>query len=235
MIDLIYVAHNRLEFTRKTFETLLENTNLKLVSTVTVYDDMSEDGTSEYLENKCSHNGFQYIRKPYHSVVKVMREAIEKCGARYLAKIDNDTMVPKFWLDICVETLERNPKVDLLGIEAMRGGDPWRYTPRECELAPHIGGIGLMRHSAFERCGLPKIQADQRHGFTEWQHDHIGEVTPAWLVPSLPVCLLDHVPLEPWRHLSQEYVNRGWQRNTWGEYRQDQSYLWEWWCESSAL
>lgn len=230
MVDLMFVARNRLEYTRKTLETLYANTDLALLSSATVYDDMSTDGTSEYLSRWCEKHGFGYVRKTFNSVVLVMREAIKSWRAPYLAKIDNDTMVPAGWLNVCVEQLDANPQIDLLGIEAMFGceGDP--KEKRRCQPSTHIGGIGLFRREAFERCGLPDVQAERYFGFTEWQHNHAEEIVPAWLIPALPVCLLDHVPLEPWRGLKAEYVSKGWQRQGWGEYPASRSSLWEWWA-----
>jgi hypothetical protein len=49
-VDLLYLAFNRLAFTRLTFETLLANTDWNLVDRLLVYDDGSEDGTRAYLD-----------------------------------------------------------------------------------------------------------------------------------------------------------------------------------------
>lgn len=229
-VDLMFVAQNRAEYTRKTLETLYANTSLSLLRTFTVYDDMSTDGTSEFLSEFCKRKGLGYVRKTYNSIVLVMREAIAAGRAKYLAKIDNDTMAPRPWLDVCVEQMEANPQIDLLGVEAMFGCEADPKAKRRCQPATHIGGIGLFRRDAFERCGLPDVQAQRYFGFTEWQHNHTEEITPAWLIPALPVCLLDHVPLEPWRGLKADYVAKGWQRQGWGEYPPSRSALWEWWA-----
>lgn len=233
MVDLMFLAHNRLEFTRLTLETLSENTDFSLISTATVYDDMSVDGTSEWLAEFCKSKGLEYVRKSYGSVVLVMREAIQAGRAKYIAKVDNDTMVPPGWLNVCAAQLDVNENVDLLGIEAMHGNDPDPSVPRRCESSTHIGGIGLMRRSAFDRLGLPDIGDPPYFGFTAWQGGNAGRVVPAWLVPALPVCLLDHVPFEPWRSLSAEYVRKGWQRESWGEYPASRSFLWDWWAGAS--
>ena len=49
MLDIVYLAWNRLEFTRKTFETLVANTDWSKVARIIVYDDGSVDGTGDYL------------------------------------------------------------------------------------------------------------------------------------------------------------------------------------------
>ena len=108
---------------------------------------------------------------------------------------------------------------------------PAIFVPR---LVSHIGGIGLFRRSAFDRFGLPekRIRHGQNcechgtgkvyegggtegpwysdcpgepyWGFTEWQWANKGMVK-AFMDPPLPVFLLDHLPFEPWRSLSQRY------------------------------
>lgn len=98
-------------------------------------------------------------------------------------------------------------------------------TARECVYTQHIGGIGLMRGRAFEGQRMPKPNG--RFGFTIWQKHHPA-VVKAWLRPSLPVFLLDRMPMEPWRSLSVEYVANGWQRQ-WDAYTEADRPLWNWW------
>lgn len=49
-VDLLYVAANRLDYTRQSFEALLANTDWTLVNCLYVADDESVDGTAEYLQ-----------------------------------------------------------------------------------------------------------------------------------------------------------------------------------------
>ena len=49
-VDLVYLAHNRLEFVRETFEALWRNTNWTLVRELTIVDRGSVDGTDAWLE-----------------------------------------------------------------------------------------------------------------------------------------------------------------------------------------
>jgi hypothetical protein len=170
--------------------------------------------------------------------------------AEYFAKIDNDLIVCPGWLDACLDTLRRRPDVDLLGIEpwcpelafllagmatsevGANGVHPYR----------HIGGIGVMRLKVFE--GRRRPVPDERavrvasapgaaptkisFGWTGWQWDH-PEVAKAFLNPPLPVFLLDHLPIEPWRSLSRRYMAEGVQREPWGMYPNHFSNLWSWW------
>lgn len=227
MIDILYLAHNRLKFTEATFAALVANTDWSLVLSLHVYDDNSTDGTREWLARQVESlpdiGNLQLHCGVWASPVAVMNDFITTVRPELFAKVDNDTMVPPGWLGECLTLLEQNPTVDLLGIEAMYPVQA-KAARRYAEPAQYIGGIGVMRGEAF-KYGLPR--PDGRFGFTAWQ-DHEERVTKAWINPALPVCLLDRVPFEPWASLSADYVAKGWQR-PWEPYRTDCHKLWEWW------
>jgi hypothetical protein len=223
MIDLIYLAHNRLEFTKASLHAVLANTDWSRVGKFLVYDDSSRDGTREYLE-QVSGLGPSLILGEFGSPVNVMRDYLANHRQHSIfAKIDSDTMVPPGWLDECLGVMEREPDLDLLGIEAfnpvMAGPVERSYTQ-----ARFIGGIGLMRARAFE--SLPEPNG-RYFGFTEWQERN-PQVKKGWIAPSLPVFLLDRLPMEPWRSLSKKYVEEFGQRD-WGPYDVNNSDLWVWW------
>jgi hypothetical protein len=151
-----------------------------------------------------------------------------------LAKIDSDTMVPPGWLDACQNTLRMYPRVDLLGIEAYGdlaktfNSSVYNHGVRPTK---HIGGIGLFRRDVFEK--FPDLEPNPNsptfYGFTEWQWRH-NEIVKAWMDPALPVFLLDHLPLEPWKSLTDEYISCEWMRRTWRQYEvQPGGNLWDWW------
>jgi hypothetical protein len=49
-----------------------------------------------------------------------------------------------------------------------------------------------------------------RFGFTEWQNRN--DLKRGWITPDLLVPQLDRVPVEPYRSLSETYIENGWQR-----------------------
>jgi len=53
-VDLLYLACNRLEFTRETFATLVRNTDWDLVHELFVMDDGSTDGTRQWLRENAT-------------------------------------------------------------------------------------------------------------------------------------------------------------------------------------
>lgn len=236
MIDLLFLAHNRLEFTKASLSNLIANTEGPEVQRLIIYDDNSTDGTREYLK------AFKYggvaskveLRfGEYDSPVAVMNDYLRSGPAEMFAKIDSDTMVPPDWLTECLGIMSRHPELHLLGIEAFRPVQPV-CDRRTFDEAGFIGGIGLMRSEAF-RDGLPEAEG-RRQGFTQFQERH-PEIIKGWLNPALPVFLLDWIPREPWQSLTAEYVKNGWNRD-WREifpdlcpYPEARKDLWSWWCE----
>lgn len=229
MIDLLYLAHNRLQFTKASLEVLVNNTQWDRVSRFYIYDDNSEDGTREYLAAGRYPIEPQFEFGRWGGPVAVMRHYLENSanGSAIFGKIDSDTMVPPGWLSDCLDVMGEYPELDLLGIEVFNRVETAKIKRGYSE-ARHIGGIGLMRTRAFKTLPTPGGRGG-RFGFTSWQQDNPG-VIKGWIDPSLPVFLLDHLPRQPWRSLSREYCKKGWSRE-WGPYDEGSREMWSWWCE----
>lgn len=219
-VDVLYLSWNRLGFTEVSFRLLIENTNWDLVDRLVIYDDESDDGTYEFLDEmlrpQTTIEKTELVRLKLGSPVRVMNRYLERTEADWFAKIDNDIAVPPGWLEELLGVVERNPEIELLGMEAGRTGYPgsaggegstWEG-PRGFVDGSHIGGVGLMRVEAFKT--RPAISARGRFGFTQWQ-DHYRLVR-GWICPDLMVPQLDRVPIEPYASLSAEYDALGWQR-----------------------
>lgn len=227
MIDILYLAANRLEFTRETFAALIENTDWSLVRELTVYDDHSRDGTAEYLRSAIRHSSIRsqarLIEGTWGGVVAVMVDFLRReSPAPLFAKVDNDMMLPPGWLAACADVMERHPELDLLGIGAFCEVDPRTNITRTYQPARHIGGIGLFRRSAFSH-SLP-VPHGRYFGFTDWQIKSKGRI--GWLKPALPAFLLDSVPHPPWSRYSRKYIDAKWQRE-WRFYPPEYE-LWHW-------
>lgn len=216
MLDLLYLAWNRKEFTKLTFMFMLMNTDWGLVSRLYVYDDISEDGTSDFLAKVIPEVPVPvtFVQEKHGSPVAVMNDYLRRADSELFAKIDSDVCLPQGWLTAMTGVLEAHPDVELLGMEAGRtwligrDGREWDgvYEP---EQASHIGGVGLMRTSAFTS-RPPLIDYGARLGFDHWQKEH--DVPRAWIAPDLMVPLLDRLPYEPWLSISSGYRDQGWQR-----------------------
>lgn len=232
-VDILYLAWNREAFTEFTFAKLLANTDWDQVSRLIVYDDGSEDGTREYLDEaiKLAPVPTELRFLGLGSPVATMKNYLATTQAEMFAKVDNDLAVSPGWLDAMLGVMERHPELELLGMEPSFMMPPpvdwdgvYTYTPWK-----HIGGNGLMKVSAFRK--RRAMDVDGLHGFTGWQWN--TEPRRGFVTPDLQCCLLDRAPIEPWLTLSAEYVANGWQR-PWGKISESYPYYYEWLGEQVA-
>lgn len=227
-VDILFLAWNRFAFTKFSWRMLMENTDWDLVSKLVVWDDGSEDGTAEWLNTQVSMAPVpaSFTMDSLRSPPAVMNRYIAMSDAEIFAKIDNDIVVPKGWLPKMLGVMERNPEVELLGMEAGRGlGEKpdWDGVYR-FEDGTHMGGVGLLRVDSFVR--RTKMAENRgRFGFTEWQIEY--DPIRGWINPDLPVVSLDRVPREPWLSHSVSYVLKEWQR-PWGTYHERADYWDDW-------
>src|SRR4051812_3774855 len=112
-VDLLYLARDRLEFTRETFATLLRTTDWSRVQRLSVYDDGSRDGTDRWLAAAVRHApvATRFVRTRFASPVAAMRHWIETSAAPILAKVDNDAMLPPGWLAASLNVLEQHSEL----------------------------------------------------------------------------------------------------------------------------
>ncbi len=233
-LDILYVAWNRLEFTKFSFEMLLENTDWSLVSKLVIHDDSSEDGTRQWLKEACKQSPVEVVFRlqQLRSPPAVMNRYVADSEAEWFAKIDNDIVVPPSWLPAMVEAISGDIHVDAIGMEAGRG---FPTTPEwdgvyRFEDGSHMGGVGLIRVEAL--AARPRMSEAGLNGWTKFQHEYgvvvgRGPVMCGWINPDLPVVSLDRVPFEPWLTLTDIYIEREWGRE-WGKYHERADY-WDWW------
>ncbi len=232
MIDVLYLTFNRLAFTRFSWKMLVRNTNWDLVNKLYIHDDLSDDGTDQWIKKQIKQAPpdadivFEQPNSRLWSPPAVMNRMVTWTDSEWFAKIDNDIVVPAGWLEAMLEVIESNPEVELLGMEAGRGlsqtpdwDGVYRFEP-----GSHMGGVGLLKAEALRR-RVRMIETKGRYGFTEWQHEY--NPVRGWINPDLPVVSLDRVPFEPWLSLSAQYVDQGWQRE-WGTYHEQADY-WHGW------
>lgn len=227
-IDLLFTAHNRLEFTKASWAALIEHTNWALVRRLHVLDDRSSDGTAVWLSaaSGLAPADVRFRSAAFGGPVAAMNLTLDRLapGCDVLGKVDNDLVVCPGWLDTLTAVLDGAPGLDVLGFEA--GFSPPVApvgVPRSWRPASHVGGIGLFRTRVFRRV---RPRADGRFGWTRFQRRHAA---CGWVTPDLPCFLLDHLPVEPWRWLSDRYVEAGWQRR-WPVYDWSMEPYWSWWA-----
>lgn len=225
-VDLLYLACNRLEFTKETFTTFAANTDWKYVKELFVYDDGSQDGTREWLADNAPKvpASVRVVNTNFGSPVKAMVHFIESASAPILAKTDNDAMLPPAWLRQSLEVMNRHTELTMLGIEAMYPHVDDTALARSYTPAQFISGLGLYRREAFQRSRPSAFK--KWFGLEEWQMAHRRHFKYGWITPAIPVFLLDRFPFEPWTKFSDEYIRREWQRS-WPKY-DAASTLWRW-------
>ena len=244
--DVVFLAHGRTEFTRASFAALVRNTDWALVRNLVVYTDglplplgllMEEGPPSTAAVDTSLYGGPVAVMNAY--LAGASRSAV-------WAKVDNDTIVPPCWLNAALSVMERNPGLDLLGIEPWqsRTPAPWRHGHRGPEPERHsteddlrrgwvpcdaIGGLGMIRSACFD--GRSPMKPHSVYGgFTDWQlREHA--VVKGWIVPPLHLFLLDRLLAEPWASLRRSHVAAGGAR-PWTLYSEaEQKILAGWWLQ----
>ncbi len=233
-VDLLYVSHNRREFTEATFETLLANTAWETVARLHVLDDRSRDGTADGLEDAVRRSpvSTRFESRKFGGPVAAMNDALDHCKTETLLKVDSDFVVCPGWLEALLAVWDANPRLDILGLEAGFGeGLAPADAPRSVLPCRWIGGIGLMRTRVFEKKRPKPSGIAGRHGWTQFQRDWKG--LKGWMTPDLPCFALDRVPDEPWRSLTDRYVANGWQRR-WDPYPEEMRGYFDWWLKAKV-
>lgn len=229
MVDVVFPARNRLEFTRESLAALKVNTDWSLVDTLFLYDDQSVDGTRQYLEAEAPNMPVKTVFHAgvFNNPLAVLLDAVHKSESEYVAKVDNDAMMPPGWLGVGLEVAQINVDLDLLGI-AFRDGLPARAGETEFSYsdARFIGGIGLFRRKVLEKIEVGPPAATQHWAGINQADMHVG-----WLKPGMAVFLLDWLPFSPWVDHSERYEALGWQRR-WGRYSDRDTKMWDWWFPS---
>lgn len=223
-IDILFLAHNRIEFTRASFTALVRACTPR--ERIIAFVDSDVQGTAAELR-AMARPVDEVVEGKWGGPVAVTNAFLDRKPTRIFAKVDNDLVVCPGWVDACLTSMSKQPKFDLVGIEPLTQGRP-KLGGNVITPAKHIGGIGLIRTRAFDN--RPRPRAAGRFGFTEWQQKN-AQVVKGWLTPPLPIFLLDHLPFEPWLSLSKQYKNKGWERYTWGPYPAEKSELWSWWLK----
>jgi len=219
--DLMFLAKNRLRFTQESFSWLRRNTNWDLINNFVIYDDGSEDGTAEWLQERAVKIGAEFRQTNFGSGILAGNDFVARSKADFVAKIDNDAMYPPDWLDIALGVVQSHPELQMMGLEYMGipGDMPYSY-----HAAAETDGLWIARGEIFRGTALPEaIQV--YFGMCHWVIKY--KVRSGWLKPSIPVFLLDRLPFEPWCTLSSEYTNKGWQR-TLERYGKGMEHLWDW-------
>lgn len=113
VIPILMITWDRLEYTKQAIEALLKNTkSFKLF----IFDNNSTDGTIDYLKSLEDDRIEIYYSDKNTGLVPPINHFLKKFpNHRYIAKVDNDTVVSKDWLRKLKEVMDEYP---FLAVEA---------------------------------------------------------------------------------------------------------------------
>lgn len=158
--DIIMIAWNQLESTRRALESVLSNTRVSF--RLILIDNGSEPPTAEFLRRFASDLGDRcaLIRNPENlGFIKAANQGLLSSRAPFVCLLNNDVLVTEGWLDAMLSFARSHPEIGLVNpvsVEGDRAGDPLRYRIAgewsEEEFA--TGECLLMRREVFEKLGL---------------------------------------------------------------------------------
>jgi len=164
-ITILFTTFNRLEYTKQSLPVLVKNTEYENIRLI-IIDNNSTDGTQEWLEKNKPDNSWVFYNKKNNGVIGAMNQCLPLCGG-LMAKVDNDTLVPKKWLTTLYTKLQEH---SLFAIGAKhkimnsnyKTWDDWMENLKKLDndlyLTNYVGGSGVL----FRTEGIKNIPARGR-------------------------------------------------------------------------
>ncbi len=122
-IPIKLITWNRLEYTKKTIKSILENTDYPFI--LWIWDNCSTDGTVDYLKSlKDDRITVNFSKEnlglvpPFNIFLDIYKDV------KYVAQLDNDIIVPKGWLTKFKNVMDNFPIFSLSGDHYL--GIPYR-------------------------------------------------------------------------------------------------------------
>lgn len=114
LLTISVVTFNNLEFTKDFVESLFANTNLPF--DLIVVDNNSTDGTQKYLKDLQANKDIKLIfNNENKGFGPAHNRAFEICKTKYIAPMNNDIVIPKYFIDRAFKTFIDNPEIKQLG------------------------------------------------------------------------------------------------------------------------
>lgn len=197
-IDLVFVTYNRLEYTRLALRSILGDSTEEF--SLTMWDNCSTDGTTEYLKNEVSDPRIADIVFSRENVgqTAAVNEVWSKSKADLIGKLDNDCLVTAGWTR---KLAEAHQDIDNLGVIAC-----WHYPLDEFDEAAarkagkiqKFGNQQILRHPWT--CGTGLLV--KRQTFTKLGPIKENATTQYWLRMALEGYINGYYyPLVPQEHM----------------------------------
>ena len=176
-IPILFLTYNRLDYTKKSLKCLLDNTP---GNEIIVFDNCSTDGTQEWLRGLKSRRLKIIYNNENIGIAGAMNEFFKMTkNKEYVAKVDNDTLIPKEWLETLV-AMSEHYKVDVLQPKhhilnrRYKTFDDWMRELKgdhRIRFSDYVGGSGILIRRALIDSLIPKSSA-MLGGWTQWQKRH---------------------------------------------------------------
>jgi glycosyltransferase involved in cell wall biosynthesis len=175
-ITVIFSVFNRLEYTELTLPKMLHEAIQPsgLIEQVRIYDDMSTDGSSEFVEGVINRvapiSPFEilHIRKEIGNSTFQTNDTYKNTQSKYLVKIDNDILIPTGYFKTLHWLMEKHESIGFLMMPETADFPFIKDKELSINDRTHIGGVGAFRRSIFEKQG--DIEGKARFfGFTAYQ------------------------------------------------------------------
>jgi len=207
VVSIIIPVYNKFDLTYQCVRSIQEH-GAEIPYEIVIVDDCSRDET--LFANFVFSGGIRLVRNSANSgFVRTCNRGFEAARGEYVVFLNNDTQVKPRWLDELYETLQRDPKIGIVGSKLLfpdgrlqecggiiwRLGDGWNWgrdqdpaDPRFCYMrdTDYVSGAALMiKSSLFRELGCfdeeyaPAYYEDTDLCFKVRQHGYRTVVQPA--------------------------------------------------------
>ena len=218
-IAVICPIFNRLEYTKLSFPKIIHEClkNKDLIEEIFVYDDMSSDGTSEFVQSIINrYKGelkINYLRQKIGNSTFQINHTYKNTDSKYLVKIDNDIVIPTGYFNTLHWLMEKHKSIGFLMMPEC-ADFPYIHPKEKLSIndRTHIGGVGIFRREIFVKKG-DIISERGFFGFTAYQNQ-------AKIEQGVRTCELlgsgnMNLDASPIYSRVMYYEKNGWVRNLW--------------------
>jgi GT2 family glycosyltransferase/glycosyltransferase involved in cell wall biosynthesis/predicted SAM-dependent methyltransferase/Tfp pilus assembly protein PilF len=116
-VSIVIPCFNKLDYTKKCFESVLNNTDKDISYEIIFVDNASGDGTKDYLQNLEKSNSFiSLIRNDENlGFAKACNQGIKASKGDYIVLLNNDTVAWTGWLDYLLQEAKLDDNIGIAG------------------------------------------------------------------------------------------------------------------------
>lgn len=169
LCSITFIVYGRLQYTKMSFESLIENTTYPYE--LIVVNNNSDKETEEYLWSQRDKIDHLIFNKKNLGKVNANNIGWRISRGEYIATVENDILLTKNWLTVCIKYLNLFPEIGIIsptnhdldrferGKTKIEETDIYVKDNKECFLIPKIGvipGTIVAKRKTIETIGLHK-------------------------------------------------------------------------------